>query len=207
MQTNNYHDYVIKDGKFIGKFEEMYRDCIDPWEQSIGANTLLSSRKLETVLNIRRYKILSVVEFGCGFGFYTNMLFKNTTSKILGVDIAETAIKKASGLFPELNFACDSVQNISAYKTYDAILFADVTWYILDDLDYIFDKMIEYCYGKYFLHNLVFYQGTQKYGREYFTNLEEFIGYVPFKLLSRAECWRNDSDTIETATVFKIERK
>ena len=26
-----YQDYVIKDGVFIGKFEEMYRDVPDPW--------------------------------------------------------------------------------------------------------------------------------------------------------------------------------
>ena len=28
-----YQDYVIKDGKFIGKFEEMYQKFEDPWHQ------------------------------------------------------------------------------------------------------------------------------------------------------------------------------
>ncbi len=28
------HDFVIKDGRFIGKFEEMYSKCNDPWKQS-----------------------------------------------------------------------------------------------------------------------------------------------------------------------------
>ena len=29
--TTDYHDYFIKDGRFIGRFEEMYRDVDDPW--------------------------------------------------------------------------------------------------------------------------------------------------------------------------------
>ena len=29
-----YQDYVIKDGQFIGRFEEMYRDVSDPWHCS-----------------------------------------------------------------------------------------------------------------------------------------------------------------------------
>ncbi len=31
---NNYHDYIFKDGKFVGLFEECYRDCDDPWDAS-----------------------------------------------------------------------------------------------------------------------------------------------------------------------------
>lgn len=29
-----YQDYVIKDGKLVGNFEEMYQDFLDPWHQS-----------------------------------------------------------------------------------------------------------------------------------------------------------------------------
>ena len=32
-RSTDYHDYVIKDGRFIGAFEEMYRNCPDPWHQ------------------------------------------------------------------------------------------------------------------------------------------------------------------------------
>jgi len=28
---HDYHDYVFKDGKFIGAFEEMYLNVDDPW--------------------------------------------------------------------------------------------------------------------------------------------------------------------------------
>ena len=29
-----YQDLVIKDGKFVGKFEKMYQEVTDPWGQS-----------------------------------------------------------------------------------------------------------------------------------------------------------------------------
>ena len=35
---DRYQDYVIKDGKFIGKFEEMYQKFDDPWHQSENGN-------------------------------------------------------------------------------------------------------------------------------------------------------------------------
>jgi hypothetical protein len=31
----SYQDFVIKDGKLVGKFDEMYSLFDDPWEQSI----------------------------------------------------------------------------------------------------------------------------------------------------------------------------
>ena len=30
----NYHKYVIEDGKLVGKFEEMYQNIEDPWNQT-----------------------------------------------------------------------------------------------------------------------------------------------------------------------------
>lgn len=33
IKSKNYHDYVIRDGKFIGAFEKMYRNVEDPWHQ------------------------------------------------------------------------------------------------------------------------------------------------------------------------------
>lgn len=29
-----YQDYVIKDGQFVGNFEQMYQNFLDPWHQS-----------------------------------------------------------------------------------------------------------------------------------------------------------------------------
>jgi SAM-dependent methyltransferase len=203
----SYQDYVIKDGKFIGKFEEMYQKFPDPWHQSEVARNAHSYSRNITTLNILRYNIKSVVEFGCGYGHNANLIYEATGAKIKGVDISPTAINKARQLFPHLDFAVDTVDNIEAYREYDGVLFAEITWYILNSLDSILDKLLLHFHGKYFLHNLVFYHGGQEYGREYFTNLKEFINYVPFKLLASSECFEAGNNTYETASIFKIEKK
>lgn len=202
----NYNDYVIKDGKYIGKFEEMYKKFDNPWNQTSKEYHKNSYSRNTAIINIRRYKINSLVEFGCGLGYYTSLLAQETGIKILGVDISHTAITKAKKLWPDLNFAVDSVINIRHYTDYEAILFAEIAWYILNDLDKIFDDMLKYFPGKYFIHNLVFYKGQQKYGNEYFTNLKEFINYIPFKLIAYSEA-TEEFDDIETSTIFKIEKK
>lgn len=189
---NDYHEYVIKSGNFIGQFEEMYKDCNDPWQQSKVANSV--SRDF-SIQQINKLDAKSIVEFGCGLGYFTNSLKKKTKANVLGVDVSPTAIGKAKHLFPYLNFKIDEVKNIKDYNS-DVILFSEIVWYILPDLKEILGQMK----GKYFINNLVFYpNGEQKYGNQYFTSLKEFINYVPFELVVSAEF-----STGETSSVFKI---
>lgn len=89
------------------------------------------------------------------------------------------------------------------------MLFAEITWYVLDELQPVFSQMLKNFRGKHFVHNLVFYKGnTQQYGREYFTNLDEFITFCPFQLLARSEYTSADpTSSIETSTIFLIDPK
>jgi hypothetical protein len=100
-----------------------------------------------------------------------------------------------------------NVRDIAKYQGYDAILFAEIMWYILDDLDLVLEEMLKHFRGKYLINNLVFYKGTQQYGTEFFTNLKEFIDYIPFRLIAYSEASRGQDTTIETHTVFQIENK
>ncbi len=50
-----YQDYVIKDGKFIGRFEEMYQKFEDPWNQK--ACIADSYVRHATNVSIRKYHI------------------------------------------------------------------------------------------------------------------------------------------------------
>ncbi|NLW91142.1 MAG: methyltransferase domain-containing protein [Syntrophomonadaceae bacterium] len=183
----------------------MYQNFDDPWHQSEEQNNQYSYSRLISLLNIKRFGINSVVEFGCGLGYYTKMISDIGSVSVRGIDISETAISKAKTNFPHLDFAVDQVQNIDNYKDYDAVLFAEIVWYILDDINLIFEKMSKNMKGKYFLNNLVFYKGHQQYGREYFTSLKEFIDFVPFTLIGHSEATTVDSDTVETSSIFLIE--
>lgn len=48
----SYQDYVIRNGEFIGQFEEMYRQCDDPWHQLVVVNNSYS--RLNTILSLQK---------------------------------------------------------------------------------------------------------------------------------------------------------
>ena len=205
-----YHDFVIKDGELIGKFEEMYQDCEDPWFQSEAKNFIYSKSRLCTAININKYRIKSLVEFGCGLGHTTNLIKSRTGIDVIGVDISETAILKAKHTFPEIKFEVNKIENIKDYQNYDAVLFAEVTFYVLHNLKNIFASMLKHLRGKYFLQNLVFYKGdSQQFGREAFTTFDEFIEYCPLRLLEYSEHYNADVDnnSIEASSIFLIDYK
>jgi SAM-dependent methyltransferase len=208
-QMSRYQDYVIRDGEFIGEFESMYQRFEDPWHQSAAEHNVLSQARNAVILKIRKYDIRSVVEFGSGLGCFTEMIRDQTGAKVLGVDISETAVTTARSRFPKCEFAIDQISNLQAYRDYDAVLFAEITWYILPVLSQVFTNLMTYFAGKFFLHNLTFYRpGIQQYGREYFTDLDGFVAYCPFQLLEWMSASSTAADsTIETSSLFNISAK
>lgn len=198
----SYHDYVIKDGKFIGKFDDMYLDVNDPWMQSSQPNKY---SRMAGILHLKNNNIKSVLECGCGLGYYADWIFKETGIIPKSVDISVAAIEKAKILFPKLDFeVSDITKELVKFKHYDCVMLSEIIWYILPSLNDIFDVLKKEFQGKYLIVNQVFYKGSQKYGVEYFTNLEEFISYVPFTLIGKCEATAINESTIETSTIFKI---
>jgi hypothetical protein len=49
-----YHDYVIKDEKFIGKFNEMFSEFKDPWTQSTQPN---KSSRMARIIYVKNFNI------------------------------------------------------------------------------------------------------------------------------------------------------
>lgn len=202
MQT--YHDYVIKDGQFVGQFDAMYQQFEQPWMQDQQPNPYA---RQAGIFHLKKFGIQSVLECGSGLGYYAESIYRQTGIIPQGIEISETAVSRARTLFPHLNFAVDRVENLASYSDYEAILFAELAWYVLPQLNDLFALMFEHFAGKYFLNNLVFYKGSQRYGTDYFTTLDEFIAYVPFRLVGRCEATTDLDTTIETATIFRIEPK
>jgi len=201
-----YQDFVIKDGKFIGQFEKMYQQFEDPWNQT-SKGYVENSISRQVVCNyINNFSINSLVEFGCGLGKTTNFIYQKTGIDILGVDISETSIKKSNKTYPKLKFKVDDIENIGQYKDFDCYFFSEITWFLLEDnkIDKIFETMKKSLKGKYFIHNLVFYKGQQKYGLDYFSSLDKFIEFCPFKLLSKTFTEIEGTDYKETSTIFEI---
>jgi SAM-dependent methyltransferase len=201
-QKKTYHDYVIKDGKFIGKFDEMYSEFNDPWTQSTQPNKY---SRMAGIIHLKNFNIKSVLECGSGLGYYADWIKHETKITPKSIDLSPVAIEKARKLFPDLDFeVADITTDLQKYTDYDCVLFSEIIWYILPDLKKIFNDLEKNFKGKYLIVNQVFYKGTQKYGTEYFTNLNEFIDYVPFSLVGKCEATTINESTIETSSIFKI---
>jgi len=202
---DNYQDFVIKNGKFVGKFEKMYQLFDDPWHQSDPGYFDDLSRQM-VIHFLKKYKINNCVEFGCGLGKTMNYIQSNTNIKMLGIDISETSILKARKSFANLEFEVNNVENILNYSQYECFFFSEITWYLLENqlLDRVFEKMKKNLSSKYFIHNLVFYKGQQKYGRDYFTTIKEFIEFCPFNMITSVEINSKDEKTVQSSTLFRI---
>ena len=95
---------------------------------------------------------------------------------------------------------------IGSIANYECYFLSEITWCLLENklIDRIFKLMQESLNGKYFIHNLVFYKGQQQYGNNYFTNLNEFIDFCPFNLITKVEINNIEDDCIHTSSIFKI---
>jgi len=171
-----YQDYVIKDGKLVGEFEAMYQDFDNPWDQSFREDSVLSKSVVENIL--RRSDFKRPYEIGCGLGYFVEKM------RILcgagGVDVSITAIEKARVKFPKCHFDEGDILEVDKILKFqpDCVFMDEVTWYVLNKLDEFKSLLSENFKGTSFLHTLRQYpEGTQQYGKEYFTNLEGFMDY------------------------------
>ncbi len=172
-----YQDYVIRDGRLIGEFEEMYRDFDDPWEQTAREADALD--KTIGVELLKKYGHQRPLEYGCGLGQYTARLY-DELGAAAGLDISDTAIAKARQRYSgPLFFVGDILDQlpIRAFEP-DSIVFAEITWYVLESLAAFKEVSCQALHGKGFLHTLTTYPpGRQAYGADYFKNLEEIMDY------------------------------
>lgn len=202
-----YQDYVIKDGKFIGKFDEMYNEHSDPWHQSEQPNQYSRSAG---IIHINNFEMKSVLECGCGLGYYSDRIKKQTSVNLKSIDISKTAIEKAKINYPNIDFEiADISTDLLKYKDFDCVLLAEIVWYILPNFTSILQTLANNFQGKYLIINQVFYEkGIQKYGTEYFTTPQEFISFIVnkshFELMCHTEAHMIRDKSIETSLVFKI---
>ena len=131
--SSRYQDYVILDGKYIGQFEALYQNTAEiPWHQDKTAYAIFSDI---TVAILKKLPVSSLLDFGCGLGYFTARLKSELPElvRVVGVDVSPTAISKAALMFPEIEFRFDNIP-ISGGEDFDVVVIKDVLWYLLDDL-------------------------------------------------------------------------
>lgn len=127
---------------------------------------------------------------------------------ITGMDISDTAIKKAKSNFPRLTFVQGDLSNLDGkmLERYDGVIFSEIMWYILDNLNSILKKL-KIILGGILIVNQTFYKDGQQYGREFFTNQDEMIQYIGWDVLAKTSAEIADvPSSYETHTVFRIGR-
>ena len=200
--ASDYHDYVIRDGQFIGAFEEMYRNVADPWHQSSQPNPY---SRMAGILHIQRTGARSVLECGSGLGYFADQVHRATGIVPQGIDVSPTAVEKARTNFPHLRFEVSRVpDDLPKYAGADLVLFAELVWYILPELERTVQLLRQHFQGGYLVVDQVFYKGSQRYGTEYFRDLEGFQRFMGLPVVASCHATAADEPTIETSTLFRI---
>ena len=191
-QPPRYQDYVIKDGKLVGDFDGLYKNFDDPWHQLIEDYAFDSLRVLAISWCNRlrkKFGASRVVELGCGFGHLTEQLRQQDFSSV-GVDISKVAIEKAREINPSSTFVTAGLNDFEKISQFDPDIFlmAEITWYVLDDLNKFIDNLRTYKHQRkkptFLIHFLSTYApGVQKYGVDKFTNLDEIKNYFNLNYL------------------------
>lgn len=100
-----YHKYVFdtENRKFVGKFEEMYRneskEGFDSWHQEDARHI---KRKFVLAV-LEDYNFDFIVDVGCGKGALTHLL-KKKNNKVVGIDISKTALDAAKQRYRDIDF-------------------------------------------------------------------------------------------------------
>ena len=83
------------------------------------------------------FQDFSVIEIGCGNGYWTGFLNRLGLKRYIGVDISPYAVQKISKRFPDFRFfPLDITEGIGELResSADMILMIDVTQHIVDDV-------------------------------------------------------------------------
>ena len=106
INSDDYHEYVIKDGKLVGEFDQMYRKSRNtPWNQDKQENWLDIRLTIEFLKGYGPFGLIS--DFGAGYGYFLNQIaqhFGTDKSVLCGYDVSKTACIKGSSLFPDIIF-------------------------------------------------------------------------------------------------------
>lgn len=177
IQTCHRH-FIQPGGRFVGDFETMYRECEDPWLQS--AEAARSPLKRLILWRIAQLPERRVLDIGCGNGLYTDMIRSEAMAEVLGLDVSPTAIASAQANFPLCRFEVASAAEVAkvAEMRPTAICMLGLTWCILDCFRDVLELLKKHFPDALLFHTLTFYgKERQKYGKEFFTCLDELLPY------------------------------
>jgi len=188
-----YQDFVIKKGKFIGKFDEMYKFHKDPWnliknnQKNHQINYYLIFKFCKDLKKKIKKKKIKILEVGCGYPQIFDEL-KKKGFDVYGIDISKTVIEKAKKKYPKLKnkiFHSDLLNEKTLKKIKpDIYIMSDISWYVLPKIKKFIRKIKKIKKNTYLIHFLTMYdKKKQGYGKNFFYNLKGIKKYFNLKYL------------------------
>ena len=178
----------------------MYQKFPDPWNLLKNSKSILHLN-YQIILNYCQqiiFKKTKTLEIGCGYPQILYELYKKNFI-VYGTDISKTVIEKSKKKYPELknNLYVSSFLNFSLYKKIkpDIIILSDISWYILPELKKFIKWYKNLEKKTYLIHSLAVYdKKKQKYGKEYFYDLNTIKSYFKLNYLSSGYIENIDGD-------------
>lgn len=182
IYSKDYHDYVFKNGRLIGDFDNMYQNSEEvPWHQDIHADSWFNKIGFLMLKDKAPYK--NILEIGCGLGYIAQKLTQLTPDYVDAIDISLTAIYKAREIHKnkKINFFVGDItsKDFLLPSTYGLVVIKDVFWYVFDCMETVLGN-IDQCLssGTYLYINQSFPSlDTNFVGKEIIDSPERLIGY------------------------------
>jgi SAM-dependent methyltransferase len=144
LLSMRYQDYVICNGRLVGKFEDMYRNASEvPWHQDETVDAVFSDL---TVALLRRRHPKSLLDVGCGLGYMVARLKREISGlvRVVGLDVSATAVAKAGSMFPDIEFRAGQIVGDAGAERFDMVVSKDVLWYVLADLSGYLSSLVNH---------------------------------------------------------------
>lgn len=186
---NDYHSYVLQGNRFVGAFEQMYRDCPDPWHQ----DALEPVSEEAGLALLRRQPPRRVLDLGCGKGRFTQRLKQSTGASVTALDLSPTAVRIAQSRYPGIQFVTAEIPPLNfPDDSFDLVVAAELLWYVLPKLQPIFSEVRRVLEpsGRFLIFQTFYPPEQQQYGREVMSSPADLLRMLPFDLLHQLECDR-----------------
>ena len=198
LNQNQKNDYMFREKEdgtldFIGDFESFYLSDPDPWGQSATPDGEMSKyyRHSRDRLSsqLERINPPSLVEIGCGLG-YTTEAIQNLLidTKVIGIDVSNTAISKAQEAYPHLSFQQGDITSNSFFLSgkCEVVILNQLLWYILESLSETFENCFSILKpnGRIIISQ-AFLQAPQKYGKDICDGFDGLISYLGENMVDR----------------------
>lgn len=181
IDSPDYHDYFIKDGRFIGEFEQMYSNVADPWGCADKSRSLYNDLLLALVGHVSPRDGV-ILEAGCGLGALAARMREALPQAVVkACDVSPTAVEKARARHPGIDFFVQDLTRLPeapiAAGSLDVVTLAQVLWCVLPAAPGIIREIARLLKpgGSLLVLQQFYSSAEQQYGRGIVEEPEDFL--------------------------------